>query len=79
MRLLQRPPWPGDIPEVRHPSPCGWRDPGGFTAGDHDIASLRETLAKLSKCDTHLRKMLALLEPFVRSLAGVDEDDLIVG
>lgn len=41
---------------------------------NHDIAALWRVLANLPKCDAHLPKLVASLDPFVRSLAAVDED-----
>lgn len=51
---------------------------GGILANappeNHDIATLWETLANLPRCDAYLPKLVASMEPFVRSLAAVDED-----
>lgn len=41
---------------------------------NHDIAALWEVLANVPRCDGHLPQLVAAAEPFVRSLAAVDED-----
>jgi hypothetical protein len=41
---------------------------------NHDIAAHWEILAKVPRCDAHLPRLVAAMEPFVRSLAAVDED-----
>ena len=51
---------------------------GGILAGgapeNHDIAALWERLSAAPKCDAHLPILVSALEPYVRSLAAVDDD-----